>query len=157
MFFDESGCSVNVIVQQVGRSAPQQVVIQCYEVTDQIKSILRFIRSCDTILAGYQNERMTQLPLQDIFYVEAVEGRVFAYTAGQVFELKCKLYEFETLYQGEQFFRCGKSMVVNLMKIDSVSSILNGRFSARLFNGEEVIISRQYVPALKELLSGGMV
>ena len=148
---------MDVIVQQVGRGQPQQVVIQCYEVTDQIKSILRFIRSSGTTLAGYQNERMTQLPLQDIFYIDAVEGRVFAYTAGQVFELKCKLYEFEALYQGEQFFRCGKSMVVNLMKIDSVTPILNGRFSARLFNGENIIISRQYVPTLKELLSGGML
>jgi len=44
--------------------------------------------------------------------------------------------------------------VVNLLKIENVRPILNGRFSATMSNGEEVIISRQYVPELKERLAG---
>ncbi|MCI7234323.1 MAG: LytTR family transcriptional regulator DNA-binding domain-containing protein [Oscillospiraceae bacterium] len=36
------------------------------------------------------------------------------------------------------------------MKIESVSPALNGRFTAHMKNGERVIISRQYVPALKK-------
>jgi DNA-binding LytR/AlgR family response regulator len=40
------------------------------------------------------------------------------------------------------------------MKVDSVRPILNGRLSASMFNGEEVIISRQYVPELKKRLLG---
>ena len=51
--------------------------------------------------------------------------------------------------------RVSKSMIVNLMKITSVRPALNGRFSAVLKNGEEIIISRKYVPALKQILKGG--
>jgi DNA-binding LytR/AlgR family response regulator len=40
------------------------------------------------------------------------------------------------------------------MKIDHVRPAFNGRFSATLFSGEEVIISRQYVPELKKRLLG---
>ena len=43
----------------------------------------------------------------------------------------------------------------NLMKITSVRPALNGRFSAILKNGEEILISRKYVPALKRVLKGG--
>ena len=66
-----------------------------------------------------------------------------------------KLYELESALQGKNFLRVSKSMLVNLMKISSVRPALNGRFSALLKNGEEVIISRKYVPALKQILKGG--
>ena len=46
-------------------------------------------------------------------------------------------------------------MIVNLMKITSVRPALNGRFLAVLKNGEEIIISRKYVPSLKNILKGG--
>ena len=145
---------MKVSVKQISQDKEERAVIQCYEVTDDVKSIVSFIKSTGAILGGYIGERASQIPLQDIFFVEAVDNKVFAYTAKNVYELKCKLYEFETLYENRRFFRCSKSFVINLMKIDHVRPILNGRFSATLFNGEEVIISRQYVPELKKRLLG---
>lgn len=148
---------MKIVIEQIDRSTEEQVTIKCYAVTDRVNSIVHFIRAAGTMLVGYHNERMAQVPLSDIFYVEAVDNRIFAYTRDNVYELKCKLYEFEELYRRDRFFRCSKSMVINLMQIDSVYPIFNGRFSAKLFNGEEIIISRQYVPALKEFLSGGAI
>lgn len=148
---------MKVSVEKIDQGSPEQVIIQCHRVTDKVTDIINYIKSMEVSLAGYTEERVTQLYLQDIFYVEAVDNRVFAYTHKQTFALKCKLYEFEKAYGEQRFFRCSKSMVINLMKIDSVYPIFNGRFSARLYNGEEVIISRQYVPALKSLLTGGNV
>ncbi|MBP5728429.1 MAG: LytTR family transcriptional regulator DNA-binding domain-containing protein, partial [Clostridia bacterium] len=66
-----------------------------------------------------------------------------------------KLYELEELMQHKSLLRVSKSMIVNLMKITSVRPALNGRFSAVLKNGEEIIISRKYVPSLKQILKGG--
>ena len=148
---------MKVIVERIGTDKPEQVLIQCYEITGEVQSIVNFIKTSGTILNGFIGERIKQIPISDIFYVESVDNRVFAYSENQIFELKCKLYEFEKRYQAQLFYRCSKSMVVNLMKIDYVFPILNGRFSARLFNGEEVIISRQYVSSLKEILSGGNI
>ena len=148
---------MNVNVQRIGPGEPEQVLIQCHKVTGEVAGIIRYIKSAGVTLAGYLEERITQIPLQDIFYVEAVDDRVFASTSDQTYELKLKLYEFEDAYRRQRFFRCSKSMIVNLMKVDSVYPILNGRLSAKLHNREEVIISRQYVPVLKEILSGGAV
>ena len=141
-------------MNQIGRDKEEHAIIKCYEINDEVKSIVGFIKSVGATLAGYADERASQISLQDIFFVEAVDNRVFAYTAKKVYELKCKLYEFVELYESRRFFRCSKSQVINLMKIDHVSPILNGRFSAALFNGEKVIISRQYVPELKKRLLG---
>ena len=63
-----------------------------------------------------------------------------------------KLYEFEELSRGTAFFRASKSMVLNSDKIDSVTPSLSGRFEVRLLNQEKVIVSRQYVGALKKLM-----
>ena len=45
-----------------------------------------------------------------------------------------------------------KSIVLNYSKIDFVTPAFNGRFEAKLLNGEKVIISRQYVKVLKDIL-----
>ncbi len=145
---------MKVSVKQIGRDRDEQVIVHCYEVNDDVKTIVSFIKSTGITLPGYIEERASQISLQDIYFVEAVDNKVFAYTAKKVYELKCKLYEFVMLYENRKFFRCSKSFVINLMKINHVRPILNGRFSATLFNGEEVIISRQYVPELKKRLLG---
>ena len=43
-------------------------------------------------------------------------------------------------------------MIVNIRKIKSVKTELNGRLMATLLNGEEIIIARNYVKDLKERL-----
>lgn len=146
---------MKVNVEKIEQSKPEQVIIQCYKMTDEVSGIVNYIKSTGITMAGYIDDRVTQISLGDIFYVEAVDNRVFAYTKNKSYEIKCKLYEFEKAYECQRFFRCSKSMVVNLMKIDSVYPIFNGRFSAKLSCGEEVIISRQFVPALKAILTGG--
>lgn len=148
---------MKVSVKQIGRDRDEQVIVHCYEVNDDVKTIVSFIKSTGITLPGYIEEWASQISLQDIYFVEAVDNKVFAYTAKKVYELKCKLYEFVMLYENRKFFRCSKSFVINLMKINHVRPILNGRFSATLFNGEEVIISRQYVPELKKRLLGESV
>ncbi len=146
---------MKVSVQEIEQNRSEQVVIQCYRITDKVNSIISFIKSTDTSLVGYENEKMVELFLTEIFYVEAVDNRVFAYTENKTYQLRVKLYEFEEASKFMRFFRCSKSMVINLMKVDSVNPIFNGRFSAKLFNGEEIIISRRYVSELKNLLGGG--
>lgn len=145
---------MKVTVQKIVKDAEEQVVICCFEVTDDVKSIVRFVKSTGETLSGYSEERVSQIALQDVLYVEAVNNRVFACTAKQTYELKCKLYEFEKAHEARRFFRCSKSFVINLMKVKHVRPILNGRFAATMLSGEEVIISRQYVPELKKRLMG---
>lgn len=146
---------MQVSVELVEKPKHEQVVIRCYTVDARVDSIARYIKALDGSLHGYTEDAMHQVFLQDIYYVEAVDNRLFACTVHKVYEVKMKLYEFEALYRGVSFFRCSKSMLVNLMKIKNVYPILNGRLAAKLYNQEEIIISRQYARDLKKLFSGG--
>lgn len=72
------------------------------------------------------------------------------YLEKDVYETKMKLYELEERFRGTDFLRVSKSVILNLSKVKSLSPAFNGRFEATMKNGEKLIISRQYVPALKE-------
>ena len=83
-----------------------------------------------------------------------MDGKTFLYTNDRVYETAYRLYELEELLRSKQFLRISKPMLVNLMKIQSIQPAFNGRFMAILRSGEKVIISRNYVKALKDALKG---
>lgn len=96
-----------------------------------------------------------EIPVMDVFYVEAVDNKVFLYTSKTVYETRQKLYELEAILKEMYFLRVSKSLCLNLMKVTAIRPALNGRFTAILQNGEEILISRKYVPDLKKALKGG--
>ncbi|MCR8658713.1 LytTR family DNA-binding domain-containing protein [Paenibacillus endoradicis] len=104
------------------------------------------------ILLGYSNDSIHRIILSDIYYFEAVDGKVFIYCHDRVFEVKQKLYELEDLCKERKFFRASKSTVLNIAKISVIHPSISGRFEALLDNGERVVVSRQYVPVLKNML-----
>ena len=65
-----------------------------------------------------------------------------------MYEIRQRLYEAEKAYEDYYFVRCSKSVVLNLMKLDSISPALAGRYTAHMKNGEKLIISRKYAPAV---------
>ena len=99
-----------------------------------------------------RQERLFRILPSAVYYFEAVDNRVFAYLEKDVYETKLKLYELEERLAGTDFFRASKSTVINLAKVESLSPAFNGRFEAAMKNGEKLIVSRQYVPVLKEKL-----
>jgi len=129
-----------------------EIILRCASVDDRLLKLIQSFRNEKDMLTGYVDDRIQKLALGDIFYFEAVDNKVYAYTAKQVYEVHKKLYEIEEEYANTDFLRISKAIVVNVSKITYIRPMLNGRFEAKLKNEEKVIISRQYVPALKEKL-----
>ena len=146
---------MRVTVRQIPNRADEQVVIECAEITKVVEDIRAYALSKGTTLTGVHADRICQLELENVYYFEAVDERVFAYTAEMVYEMKMRLYELENAYSDRYFARCSKSFIINLLKLESISPALNGRFTAHMKNGEKITISRQYVPALKRAVVVG--
>lgn len=140
---------MKVITEIIKKSEEELVKIRCHEVNETVTEIVRFVDSRSDSLEGYDGEKAYRLFLKDIYYIEAVDNCVYAYLENRVLELKVRLYEFEEHFGKDEFFRCSKNTIVNLMKIDYMKPALNGRFLATLYNGESIIISRKYAAALK--------
>ncbi|MDD4112383.1 MAG: LytTR family DNA-binding domain-containing protein [Herbinix sp.] len=143
---------MRIYIKCVSRDKEERILIECYEVREEISNIIDFVKLKDTTLTAYMDQEEFYISLHDIFYIDSVDNKVFVYLKDKVYELRNKLYELESLYGGRSFFRCSKSVIVNLMKIECIKPALNSRFVAKMKNGEEVIISRKYVPELKKKL-----
>lgn len=147
---------MKVRIRKILKKEEEQVLIECVEVTPEIEDIQAYISHKGIELSGYAQERhMIRFKLAEVYYFEALDEKVFAYTGEQVCEIKMRLYEVEKLYEKYHFVRCSKSVVLNLMLLESISPALNGRFFAHMKNGERLMMSRQYAPRIKRIVMGG--
>lgn len=148
---------MRVTIRKIPKKEDEQVIIDCVRVTSEIEDIRSYALTKGTELSGMSDEgHLERFKLEDVYYFEALDEKVFAYTKENVYELKLRLYEVEQAYASYHFVRCAKSIVLNLMLLDSISPALNGRFFAHMKNGEKLVISRQYAPILKKIVMGGV-
>ena len=147
---------MQVSIRKILSKEKEQVIIECVEITPEIRDIHSYVQNKGMELSGIvDGQYQKKFRLEDVYYFEALDEKVFAYTREQVYEVKMRLYEVEKEYENHHFIRCSKSIVLNLMLLDSISPALNGRFFAHMKNGEKVIISRQYASHIKEVVMGG--
>uniref|UniRef100_UPI0025FC17F5 LytTR family DNA-binding domain-containing protein n=1 Tax=Thomasclavelia sp. TaxID=3025757 RepID=UPI0025FC17F5 len=125
-----------------------EIIIKCKQVDDQVKKIIDYFEDKISIV-GKINERVYQIDVNDIFYLEANEEKVFIYGFEKVYESNLRLYELEAKLENYNFIRISKSVILNLDKLVSVKAYLNGRYEALLINNERVIITRHYVSNFK--------
>ena len=145
---------MDIRIVSIGAEKQEYIEIGCHKADENINEIVSFIKSRQGAVEGTKDDRQYQLPVVDIFYIESVDDRAFIYLEKDCYESRKKLYEFEEVLASRRFARISKAVIINLMKIVSISPALYGRFLCRLTNGEEVIISRKYVPDIKEKLKG---
>lgn len=143
---------MKLTVEQIPPAEPEEILIRCHDTEQPWVKAVQGATAGQITVNGAANGKTYRLKLGDIYYFEVVDGASFLYGRKDVYSCKLKLYEFEALCSGTLLFRCSKSMVLNAGKIDYILPSFSGRFEAVLENGEKVIVSRQYVAALKRLL-----
>lgn len=141
-------------ITKIDRDKPELLEIHCHKISEEVREIIAFVKSRQGQLTGTADERQYEIAVSDVFYIESVDNRNFIYTKDKVYETRHKLYELEEMLQEKRFLRVSKSTLLNLMKVSSIKPALNSRFTAVLFSGEQIVISRKYVPALKQTLKG---
>jgi len=127
------------------------ILVRCRHVSQEIIQLLERVKTHD-MLIGYINNETHRVNPAEIFYIETVDRKTFLYCKDFVYESKQKLYELAETLQVWNFLRVGKSLIINMEKIKSITSTTTRCIEAVLANDEKVIVSRQYVSALKEHL-----
>ncbi len=143
---------MKIVIEECKPGEEDQITIRCRELDAHILKLVSELKMGQKKLTGIKNGVITMIEPANVYYFEGVDNKVFLYCKQNVYETKLKLYEIEEEYSNTNFFRASKSIILNVTKIKSVSPAYNGRFEALLFNGEKVVISRQYVPELKKKL-----
>lgn len=142
---------MKVTINQVSNTNEESAVINASLITDSIRAAVALLENGENIIIGIKNDTKVPVKMNDIYYIESVDEKTFAYTKNDCYGLKNKLYELEETLDF-RFFRCSKSMILNSRKIKSVKTAENARMNATLLNDETIVISRNYVKDLKKRL-----
>ncbi len=132
-----------------------EVIIRYRDMNEQIEAIAGMVQGTPQKISAFAGGRTFFLRLEDILYLESVDGATFAYLENQVCRVQTSLLTAAACYESRGFFRCSKSMVINIYKIDYLQSKPGSRICATMENGEKVMISRKYAKGLRQVLKGG--
>ncbi|MBQ7433509.1 MAG: LytTR family transcriptional regulator DNA-binding domain-containing protein [Lachnospiraceae bacterium] len=133
----------------------EEVIVHYRKLTPEVRQILDFFGQGQTRLMGWKDETKVIVKPEQILYVESVDGKTFAYTKRAVVRLEYQLSQLEQLLWERHFFRCSKSMIVNIDKVESLKSLPSNRIDAVMCSGEHIIISRTYASEFRKRLKGG--
>ena len=126
--------------------------IHCREITAEVNRLKAHIENYAVRIKGEYEKEAVYVDLKDILYFESVDSKTFIYTKERVLTAELRLYEIEKRLSEKNFFRCSKSVVVNIGKIVRLKPEISRNIIATLDNGEAVVISRRYVSELKKII-----
>ena len=146
---------MKLVIEETPDCTETEIRIRCGLMTPALQELIALIRLHMFSVEGRRNGQTYHLRLEEIAYFEAVDGRTFAYTDDEVYEVGLRLQELEGELAKTSFERVSRTVVLNLGKLRSVKATANGRMLGTLVNGEQVVINRSHVRAIREKLQQG--
>lgn len=137
-------------------SGEDELVLYYQTMNDDVERVLAFMNDSALRLVGKIGEETISFEPKDLLYIETVDEHTFAYLSDQVIKLDLSLSKVKALLTSEEYFRCSKSMIVNINKVSRLRSLSSNRIDAVLENDEHIIISRTYASDFRRLLKGGL-
>jgi len=132
-----------------------EVIIRYREMNAQIELIAALTEGKGQKIGVMWEGDTIMISPESILYLESVDGAVWAYLPDK----ECRVFEslgtLAAAWSQRGFFRCSKSMVINIYRIERLKSEAGNRIRAYMENGEQVMISRRYAKQLRGILKGG--
>lgn len=144
---------MKITLQQI-HEGNEEIIIKYKQMSKQIDSIVKFVEGQNEKLLGIKDSQQFYISIHKVIYLESVDGVTYLYTEEDVYKVGFTLAQFEILYMQEGFFRCSKSMVINIYRISRLKSMSGNRIDVTMDSGEHVIISRRYAKELRSVLKG---
>lgn len=141
---------MKLIIDQSRDYEDVEITIKFKQIDADLEKLIAQIRLYGFAIIGKKDGAIHPLRPEEIYYFESIDDKTFAYCEKEVFDCSLKLYELEQQLAKADFVRISKSCIMNIAKLSNVRALMNGRFEARLQNGEKLIINRHYVPGFKE-------
>lgn len=114
-----------------------EVLISTPIIDDEVHRVVKLLETSTLNILGKLNGENYVLTLDQIFYFEAVDNRVFAYCEKEIYEVNYKLQELTELLSQTYFIQTARTIVLNIKQIKKVTTLVNGRILAVLNNGEK--------------------
>ncbi|MBQ9867290.1 MAG: LytTR family transcriptional regulator DNA-binding domain-containing protein [Lachnospiraceae bacterium] len=150
----QGGQRLKTDIRQID-NGEDELILRYRKLTPDIKRIIELAGGGSSRLVGKKDGNMIVIEKDDIYYIESVDDKTFAYTCNDVIRLDNSLQGVMGILDDIRFFRCSKSMIINIDRVRVLKSLSSNRIDAALENGEHIIISRTYATDFRKLLRGG--
>ncbi len=131
-----------------------EIIIHCTHMDMRLQHLAGLIRQYGFSLAGFQEGKEFQIPLEQVYFIDSVDGRTFFYLEKEVYSCRETLAALEKKLIHTSFVRISKNCIINVNFLESVRPLFNHRLEAFLTNGEKLIVTRSYIEALRDKLKG---
>lgn len=143
---------MKITLNQDNTLAETEVIINCPQADEDILRLMAMLRVYQKKLVGILDGEQHLLDVKEILYIDTADKKTFIYTEKAVYQSALRLYELENALGELDFFRAGRSTILNFRRVRSVRPELGRRWLVTMDNGEQVWVSRQYAGELKEKL-----
>ncbi len=143
---------MKIMLEQDLAYGETEVIIHCAQADEDILRLVAMLRVCQKKLVGILDGERHLLDVKDVLYIDTVDKKTFLYTERAVYQSALRLYELEEALGELDFFRAGRSAILNFCRVKSVRPELGRRWLVTMDNGEQIWVSRQYAGELKEKL-----
>ena len=138
---------------EISDDGQEEIIIRCRTRTDQIKNIesmLEELISSEREMTLHLSGVEYYVPLREILFFEAYDGKVYAHTKDKTFTCEYKLFELENILPSN-YVRISKSAIANVMMISSLKRELVGNGEIG-FKGcdKRTYFSRSYYKILRD-------
>lgn len=143
---------VEVIVDK-NYSEPK-IVIYTNSISKDVSDLLNQIeKSSTTSLNGFLDDKVCILDLQDIYLFYSENGKVYAKTSDNTYNIKYRLYSLENMLSNKNFIRISNSEIINLKKVKNLDFAFLGTIKINFLNGTYTYASRRFIKKIKEYLN----
>lgn len=141
---------INITVDE--KIKETQVDISCKMITPEIAQIISALRVLNKQITGKKNGEIYIIGIDEIYYLESIDRKCYAYTKNDVIETDFKLYELENKLSEYGFVRISKSCLIQIKYITSIRAEIGQKLRVTMNNSEQIIVSRFYAQELKKRL-----
>ena len=135
--------------------AEPEIDIRYSSMTQPLNRIVQYIRQQEYLIQGIFEKKLYQIPLNEVLYFETVDKKTFIYTHHKIFECKKTLSAIEQDLIRSNVVRISKTVLLNISCLVCVKPYPNHRLLAELNNEENLIVSRKYIPILRDKIRSG--
>ena len=117
------------------------------------EKIREFVESLsEQKLVGYSERGARVLVPSEIYCFIVEDGKVYAISESEKYQIKDRLYKIEEMLEGSDFVKLNQSCVANIKMIESFDASIGGALMVTLKNGYRDYVSRRQIKSVKERL-----
>ena len=84
---------MDIRIRTIREEEKEYIIIGCHKRDERINELVRFVKMHQGSVEAFREEQQYQIALSDIYYIEAVDDKIFLYLEKDCYESRRRLYE----------------------------------------------------------------